>query len=123
MDPTDLGVPATFCSPFPLFANRGPPVAPDFLKIQRVAHRQTAALENVGIDPRRPHVLVPQPFRDVRMSYPAWSRWVARECRKVCGVTRFGMPASRVACWTARCRPEGFIWWRRTLPLRGSTER
>jgi len=51
MDPTDLGVPATFFSPSPLFANRDPPAAPNSLKIQRAAHGQPAALENVGVDP------------------------------------------------------------------------
>jgi hypothetical protein len=45
MDSTELGVPATFFSPSPLSANRDPPAAPDSLKIQRAAHRQTAALE------------------------------------------------------------------------------
>jgi len=39
-------------------------LSPDSLKIQRAAHRQTAALENVGVDHRRPHVLVPQQFLD-----------------------------------------------------------
>ena len=34
--------------PSPVLARGGPPVAPDSLKIQRAAHRQTAALEDVG---------------------------------------------------------------------------
>jgi len=34
--------------PSPVFPGGGPPAAPDSLKIQRAAHRQTAALENVG---------------------------------------------------------------------------
>jgi hypothetical protein len=58
MDPTDLGVPATFFSPSPLSANRDPPAASDSLKIQRAAHRPAAAFQDMGVDPRRLHALV-----------------------------------------------------------------
>ena len=37
----------------------------------------------------------------VRMSYPSSSRWVANECRNVCGPTRLVIPACRAACATA----------------------
>ena len=33
----------------------------------------------------------------VRMSVPRWSRWVAKECRKVCALMVFVSPARRTA--------------------------
>jgi hypothetical protein len=95
MDSTELGVPATFFSPSPLFANRDPPAASDSLKIQRAAHRPAAALEDVGIDDvgidhGGAYILVAQEFlhrADVIAS------WVAKEWRRVWGVTGLVMPA------------------------------
>ena len=41
----------------------------------------------------------------VRMSYPASSRCIAKQCRSVCGPTRLAIPAARAACATAFCTP------------------
>src|SRR5215472_11742653 len=37
-----------------------------------------------------------------RMSVSCSSRWVAKLCRRVCGDTRFLIPAASAAAWTAR---------------------
>jgi hypothetical protein len=108
MDPTDLGVPATFFSPSPLSANRDPPAASDSLKIQRAAHRQAAALQDVGVDHRRPHVLVPQQFLDGPDVVPGLEQVGGKGVPQ--GVRGHALWEARLPglpVRTARCRPEG----------------
>src|SRR5439155_1661827 len=58
-----------------------------------------------------------------RMSVSCSKRWVAKLCRRVCGATRFLIPAASAAAWTARMaydrKPSGKI---RPLERHGEEE-
>ena len=56
----------------------------------------------------------------VRMSAPDWSMWVAKEWRKVWGVTCFSIHALLAAKVTFRCTCFSLIWWRLSFWLSGS---
>src|SRR4030042_5932163 len=57
------------------------------------------------------------------MLTPFIRRWVAKLWRRVWTVACFTMPASLTAFPMALWMPLSLIWWRLTLPLRGSTDR
>ena len=67
-------------------------------------------------------LLWPSSACTVRMSVPACSKWVANEWRRVCTETGVTMPAVDTAFFKARCCRSSNKWWRRSTPLRGSTE-
>jgi len=56
----------------------------------------------------------------VRISAPLCSKCVAKEWRKVCGVTCLLICASKAAFLTARCNCFSSIWWRLNCLLSGS---
>lgn len=85
-----------------------PAATPSRLIVQRAAHGQAAALEDMGVDHGRLHVLMPEEFlhsADVVMRLQEMSgEGVAR----VWGLTRLGMPAACAAARMAFCKV--FSW-------------
>ena len=70
--------------------------------IQGTAHAEAGLLHDVGVDLGGLHARMSEQFlhgADVRLRF---QRWVANECRKVCGVTRFVSPAWAAADFTMR---------------------
>ena len=59
----------------------------------------------------------------VRMSVPDCNKCVAKLWRKVCTDTGLTIPASGTASFKARCSLSSNKWCRRSMPLRGSTDK
>ena len=74
--------------------------------VERTAHPKPQFLHDVGINLRRPHILVrPSNSCNVRMSVPLSSKCVAKLCRNTCGVARRSKPATCAASLMARYTP------------------
>ncbi len=56
--------------------------------IQRAAHAQAGAFHDMRVNLCGGDVFVSQETWSVRMSVPPLSKWVAKLCRRACGVTR-----------------------------------
>ena len=55
----------------------------------------------------------------MRMSAPAWMRWVAKEWRRVWQVTRLSIPARRAVPPTALCTADSWRWCLTVRPVLG----
>ena len=70
--------------------------------VERADHRADRGGGDPGVERGGVELGVPKSTWITRMSMSCSSRWVAKLCRSVCGVTRFLISAMWAAAWQAR---------------------
>ena len=80
-------------------------------------------LSTLRVDHRRAHIRVSRELLHGPDVVARFEQCVANECRSVCGVAGTAIPDARRASRIARWNDGSLRWWRRSMPLRGSTER